>query len=139
MPSKRRVRSNTAIQTTDLANIKTGKHLIDGNNVYAIVTEGPARKEDTTKWESHRHYIDIHYVIKGQEKIGVTPVTSAKVVNAYDKAKDIIFYTAKGNYYKADAGNFFIFFPQDAHRPNLQVNGNETVKKIVVKISRVNE
>ncbi len=33
------------LQTTDLVNIKPGKHLIDGDNVYAIVTEGPTRKK----------------------------------------------------------------------------------------------
>ncbi|MBD0349801.1 MAG: YhcH/YjgK/YiaL family protein [Flavisolibacter sp.] len=122
------------LQTTDLAQIKPGKYFIEGDNVYATVTEGPARKEDTTLWESHHNYIDIHYVVQGQEKIGVAPVSSAKVVKEYDPARDIVFYTAKGAYYKADPGTFFIFFPKDAHRPNLQLNGNDLVKKVVVKV-----
>jgi biofilm protein TabA len=124
------------LQTADLDNIKPGKHLIDSENVYALVTEGPARKEDTTKWESHHNYIDIHYVIKGQEKIGIAPVASARIVTPYNKTRDIVFYTAKGKYYKADERNFFILFPKEAHKPNLQLTGNDPVKKVVVKIKR---
>jgi biofilm protein TabA len=132
-------RWNTAfnfLQTADLATIKPGKHAIIGDTVYALVTEGPARKEDTAKWESHKNYIDIHYVIKGQEKIGVAPLSAAEVVNPYDPVRDIAFYTARGKNYIAGPDNFFIFFPKEAHRPNLQVRGNELVKKIVIKIRR---
>lgn len=126
------------LQETNLVNIKPGKYLINGDNVYATVTEGPSKLDDTTKWESHVNYHDIHYVIDGTEKIGVAPVSSASVINNYDATRDIIFYTTKGKYYTADPGNYFIFFPQDAHRPNLRIEGHEMVKKIVVKIRREN-
>jgi beta-galactosidase beta subunit len=48
--------------------------------------------------KSHRNYIDLHYVIKGKEKIGVAPVTSAMVTKPYDATKDITNYTANGTY-----------------------------------------
>ena len=124
------------LEQTDLAALKPGKYLIDGDNVFAIVTEGPARREDTAKWEAHQLYQDIHYVIKGQEKIGVAPVSSATIINPYDLTKDIGFYKAIGKYYTATPGNFFIFFPQDAHKPSLQIKKGDTVKKIVIKVKR---
>lgn len=123
------------LKETDLANLKPGKYAIDGDNVFATVTDGPPKREDTTNWESHKNYLDIHYVIKGQEKIGVAPVASAKIIKEYNEARDIIFYTSKGNYYAAHPGNFFIFFPQDAHRPGLPLKVvQDNIKKIVLKI-----
>jgi biofilm protein TabA len=127
------------LQTTDLSKITAGKHLIDGENVYALVTEAPARKEDTVRWEGHRNYADVHYVIRGEEKINVAPLSAAKLVTAYNSSRDIAFYTANGSSYKADPGNFFIFFPQDVHRPNLQLNNDQVVKKIVLKIKLTEE
>ena len=31
-------------------------------------------------------------------------------------------------------GTFFLFFPGDAHRPNITPGGNKVVKKMVIKI-----
>jgi len=125
------------LKETDLSAIKPGKYLIDGDNVFATVTEGSPRRMDTTKWESHHNYQDIHYVISGKEQIGITNIDSVTVANEYNAARDLIFYTGKGKYYIAEPGTFFIFFPQDAHRPNLQLNGY-TDKKIVIKVRRSN-
>jgi biofilm protein TabA len=124
------------LQQTDLSQLKAGRYQIDGENVFATVTEGPAKLEDTTKWEAHRNYQDIHYVIRGRERVGVTPVALATIINPYDPVRDLGFYQASGKYYVADPGNFFIFFPKQAHRPNLQVDGPGIVKKIVVKVRR---
>lgn len=126
------------LKFTELSQLKPGKYLIDGENVFALVTEGPAKLIDTTKWESHRHYQDIHYVVKGKEKIGVAAISSLVLTDAYNPARDILFYKGEGKYYRADTGNFFIFFPKDGHRPGLKVQGDEVVKKIVVKVKRDN-
>lgn len=123
------------LKETDLIAIKPGKYFIDNDNVFATVTEGSAKLIDTTKWESHRNYQDIHYVISGKEQIGIANISSLTVTNEYNLIKDLIFYSGKGKYYIAEPGTFFIFFPQDAHRPNLQLNGY-AVKKVVIKIRR---
>jgi len=125
----------TFLEKTDLTAIRPGKYLIDGDDVFATVTEGTPRRIDTTKWESHRNYQDIHYVIRGKEQIGITNISSVTVANEYNPARDLIFYTGKGKYYTAEPGTFFIFFPQDAHRPNLQLD-KYTDKKIVIKVRR---
>lgn len=122
------------MRVTDLKNIKPGTYKIDGDNVYAMVTEGPGKEFEQGKWESHRHYNDIQYIIKGEEKIGVAPFSSLTVTEPYDNAKDIAFYTGKGKYYIAKPNTFFIFFPQYAHRPGIKVNTNEPIKKIVIKV-----
>lgn len=124
------------LKENKLDTLTPGKYQIEGEDVYATVTEGPAKDFEKTAWESHRNYHDIHYVIKGKEKIGIAPVSSATVTKDYDSEKDILFYTAKGKYYITDPDTFFIIFPQDAHRPGIKVEGFDEVKKIVIKIRK---
>ena len=122
------------LKNTDLNKIAKGKYPIDGENVYASVTADSSKNFDKTNWESHRKYIDIQYVINGEEKIGVYPVSKAAVAKEYDDKKDAANYSADGKLYSATPGTFFIFFPSDAHRPNITPGGNKVVKKIVIKV-----
>jgi YhcH/YjgK/YiaL family protein len=120
-----------------LEDIKPGKYPIDGDNVFASVTNSPSKEFERSAWESHRRYIDLQYVIKGKEKIGVAPLAEATVIKPYNEAKDGANYDAAGKYYIATPKEFFLFFPGDVHRPNIKVAGYDTVKKLVIKI-RVN-
>ena len=124
------------LKETDLANLKPGRYPIDGDNVFATVSEGPTRELDKTKWEAHQKYHDIHFVISGKEQIGITTVGSVTVVQAYDPSKDIGFYSGDGKYYLSDTTNFFIVLAGDAHRPGVKADGTDNVKKVVIKIRK---
>src|SRR4029078_626079 len=60
-------------KNTNLAEVKPGRYPIDGENVYAPVTEGKLRELSASSYEVHKHYADIQYVISGSEQIGVAP------------------------------------------------------------------
>jgi biofilm protein TabA len=125
------------LKNTDLDTIKQGKYILDGENVFVSVTEGPTKLIENAKWEAHHKYIDIQYVIMGKEKMGIAPISSAKPKTVFDEKKDVGFYDslAKSSaYYVAKPGTFFIFFPSDAHRPSIKVKGFDSDKKLVVKI-----
>ncbi|HZX58925.1 MAG TPA: YhcH/YjgK/YiaL family protein, partial [Mucilaginibacter sp.] len=122
------------LNDSKLDTLKPGKYVIDGENVYATITDAPSKTFEQSAWESHRNYIDLQYVIRGKEKIGVAPVTSATVIKPYDAGRDAANYNADGQFYIAAPGEFFLFFPGDAHRPNIKVDGYDTVKKLVIKI-----
>jgi biofilm protein TabA len=124
------------LNTTNLDTLSVGKHLIDDENVFVAVSEGPTKEYDKTGWESHRTYLDIHLMMVGKERIGMMDTTSAEVTNPYDATKDVANYhpNIKGNYYVADTNTLLIFFPQDAHRPSIHVDGFDKVKKLVIKI-----
>lgn len=125
------------LKNTDLKTLSNGRHVIDGDNVYAIVTEAPTKDYDKTAFESHRKYIDLQYVITGEENMAKTPVASVTVNKPYDETADIAYYTGEGKVYTVPAGTFMLFFPGEAHRPNITPGGNKVVKKIVIKIKAV--
>lgn len=119
----------------DLNALAPGKYLIAGDSAYAMISEFTAKKPEETQYESHRKYIDVQYVIRGKERIGVAPLASAKVTEPYDASKDIAHYRANGKFYLATPAQFFIFFPGDAHRPDLEAgHPAEQVKKLVIKV-----
>jgi biofilm protein TabA len=125
------------LRETDPDKIAPGKYKIDGERVYASVSEGNIKNLEDTRWEAHQKYIDIQYVAIGREKIGVAPLSKAVSTEPFNTEKDIGFYQIPEpgcKYYEALPGTFFIFFPQDAHRPGIKVKGTDSVKKIVIKI-----
>jgi len=46
----------------------------------------------------------------------------------------VINYQGEGTYYTAGQDEFFLFFPNNAHRPTIKAEGFDSSKKIVIKI-----
>lgn len=127
----------TFLKETNLSNLEIKRYDIDGENVYAMVSDYLSKNEEDARYEAHRKYIDIQYVIDGKELIGNAPLTRKKdILVAYDTTKDVEFMTVtQGTNSRATPANFFIFFPEDAHRPGLKDGENSHVRKIVMKLS----
>lgn len=119
---------------TDLMDAKPGRYEIDGDNIYYLVQEYDSKLPEAAKWESHKKYLDIQYVLSGTEQMGYAYITDMEVIQDALEAKDCIYYAGEGRMLLAKAGTFAIFFPDDIHRPGLMVKQQEPVKKIVVKI-----
>lgn len=117
----------------DLVNMADGKHVIDGENIFANVQSYETK--DAAPFEGHRKYIDIQYMIKGKEKVGVTDYTNCTTKEAYNIEKDIEFLDSEKKTYQIfEEGNFLVFFPQDAHQPALNPDKKLFVKKVIVKV-----
>ena len=126
------------LMNTDLANLSIGRHDIDGDQIFALVSEYESVPKEKQKPESHQKYIDIQYVVRGEEVIGHSLLTSAyEVVQDELATRDLLFYKAAEN--EADMvlrpGVYGIFFPNDIHRPGCSSGKTCLVKKIVVKLA----
>jgi YhcH/YjgK/YiaL family protein len=142
---------------TDLEKVAVGKHVLDSESITAkvqsvqkdvevigiqpnsghvtvAITENPTKAFEQTNWESHQKNIDVQYVSVGAEKMGIVKIADAKVIEAYNPAKDVAHYQAEGKFYEARPGTIFIFFPDDVHRVNVKVEGIEKDKKVVIKV-----
>jgi len=122
------------LQSTDLEKLEIGKHEIDGKNIFVVVSEYDAKDIEQGKWEAHRNYLDIQYVVSGKEKIGYASIDEMKMIGEYNQDKDVLFLQGEGDLLLVNEGAFALFAPQDAHMPGIKVNNGEHVKKIVVKI-----
>jgi YhcH/YjgK/YiaL family protein len=122
------------IRNTDLKNIKPGKYEIDGENIFALINEYETKIESEGKLEAHRKYIDVQYVISGEELMGYSPLGNQQVLEPYKEKNDIIFFSGEKSFTKVSAGMFAIFFPADVHMPGIRVENKTLVKKLVIKV-----
>ena len=95
------------------------KYELDGKALYASVQEYTTKLPQDGKLEGHRNYIDIQYIVSGQERIDLVDIAKAQEKTAYDPVKDVQFYQDAGisGTYRLEAVDYGIFFPQDLHKP----------------------
>lgn len=107
-----------------------------GEDVYAVISKYTTKDLEHVYYESHEKYIDLQYIISGEEYIGLTCHTAVlKVISPYNENKDIEFYDYDGgDLLLAKPDRYFIFFPHDIHKPCIKVDDKSEVKKIVIKI-----
>jgi biofilm protein TabA len=120
---------------TDFSNMPNGKVEIRGQELYAMVMSYDTKARDAGKWEAHRKYIDIQYVVNGSEKVGFCDVADMTIAQAYDKEKDCAIFKGTGDFVTLSAGTFAVFFPHDAHMPGIAEGAPASVKKVVVKVA----
>lgn len=122
------------LKQNDLNKIAVGKYAIEGDNIYVAVQDYQTKELKDGKLEAHKKYIDIQYVIEGEERIGYSDISKTIPQTDYNKEKDIIFLNGDAEFITANKDNFFIFYPQDAHMPSIATNIPSFVKKAVFKI-----
>jgi YhcH/YjgK/YiaL family protein len=126
----------TFLKTSDLSKLEIKRYDIDGDNLYAAVSEYITKNEEDARFEAHQKYIDIQYIISGIEKMSIAPLSLKKeILEPYDASKDVEFMTVS-NFTSVNAtpSEFLIFFPSDIHRPGVKVGENSSVRKIVIKV-----
>jgi YhcH/YjgK/YiaL family protein len=119
-----------------LPNVPVGKHAIEGEQVYALVQKAPSRAAESAQFESHRKYIDIHYVVSGQETSGFAPAEELKLAVPYDESKDVMLYDVPRQYTRIEVrpGQFVVYHPGQAHLPNTHLQGPHDLHKVVIKV-----
>jgi YhcH/YjgK/YiaL family protein len=123
------------LKLNDLSKLDIGQYRLEGDSLFVNVSEYTTLNEEETRFEAHRKYADIQYLVSGEEKIGVVPLAVSTVTDPYNPKKDVAFLTTAENHYRlASPERFFVFFPDDAHRPGVKSSDNILVRKVVVKV-----
>ncbi len=119
----------------DLQNLELRRYEIDGDRIFANVSDALTRDLDKTNCEVHLKIIDIQFAVRGTEGFGLSSQVGSKIVRAYDPVKDVMLLVPGDEKVVASGPTrFFVFFPGDPHRPNMTVGEKSQVKKVVVKI-----
>ena len=99
-----------------------------------IIQNSVTKKIEDAVLEAHRKYIDIQCVIEGEENFGVVSSANQAITKPYDAEKDYALFSGETSFIKLIVGSFIILFPQDLHRPCVEIRSSKPVKKIVLKI-----
>ncbi len=121
-----------------LLDLPDGRVDLDGDRVYALIQRYATMPAGAPKFEYHRKYIDVQFIVAGSEIIGWAPRENMSVTDDYDTGKDVCFGTvAEGAWTPVHlgAGKLAVLWPEDAHAPKLAAGSPSTVVKIVVKVA----
>lgn len=123
----------------DLTAIPKGKYTIEGTDITVSVEDSENGDITERKSESHRHTIDLQYVVRGTERFGIidhqTSTPSSKYrpdVTHYNYDKD------KARFYDSSTDSFFIFFPDDWHIAKLKTDlPDQSIRVVVAKVKYI--
>ncbi len=124
------------LKDTDFTSIENGKHPIQGEEMFMVVFDYKTSSEK--KAEQHKKYIDVQFMISGEEAIGVGyDNPENEVIQEYNPEKDAKLYgkIKDETYFNINSGQFAIFFPEDIHRPGCTHKEESSIRKCVLKIA----
>jgi len=116
--------------------IPDGRHAIDGDDVFALVSTYDTGPSTEKRFETHVRHVDLQYVAAGHERILHAPADALAVETPYDEAADVAFYAEPpfASSLLMRPGDLAVFHPHDAHKPGCMAGGRHTVRKVVVKV-----
>lgn len=111
-----------------------GTTVLDEDNVWANVIEVQELPQNVRLFEAHRKFIDIHYILMGEEKFGYANIESLKTKQPYNAVDDYELLEGEINAIFLKAGDFMITFPEDAHIPDYEKINDDKLVRVVVKV-----
>lgn len=120
--------------SADLASLPPGRHDVDGDEVFALVSDYQTRAASEAFWEAHRRHVDVQFVHSGLERIAYGDLAQFDT-EPYDVERDLVVARGEsGRFVEVGPGGFVILLPHDVHMPGLTGERQEAVRKIVVKV-----
>ncbi len=119
------------LRKTDFSKMAAGDYPINDKMYYKVVDL--TTKPDPLP-ETHKDYIDVQFLLSGEEAIGVAEISCEKETVKADKEHDVWFYNCKTQKIALKEGDFMIFYPSDIHAPGMTVTSPVNCRKIVVKV-----
>jgi YhcH/YjgK/YiaL family protein len=112
-----------------------GRYDIDGDNCYYMVQRYDAKSPFESQFESHRDYIDIQIMIKGEEIIRFEDMRKLSLSKEYTPDYELFTMNKDYDSVRLTDGELVIIFPGEPHAPGIRAEGTDgKVCKMVVKI-----
>ena len=124
------------LRSADLKSLPNGKMEIDGDRVFAYVSEPELKPFGTGKSEAHRAYVDIQSPIGGAETIGLVTLREKELALPFNVKDDYVLFESKVEPLTLLPGEFVAFFPPcGGHNPCCTLDKKPRKnKKICVKV-----
>lgn len=122
--------------STDFSTLDVGRYEVDGDALYYMVQNPTLKDEEDARYEIHRRYADIQLALTSGETILALPADQIEAWQPFNEEKDVCFSSNSEPGIPLDMRPecFAIFFPQDAHMPNLRGSDERSSRKVVVKV-----
>lgn len=122
-----------AVLEWDLGQLPMGRNEIDGDNAFVNRFDYDTMPETQAAWEGHRAYGDVHVLLEGHEKIGVSNVESLTQVCAKPEEDFVGFEGPVQTWFHMTPEDVLIVYPEDIHMVKVSDLGPFHVKKCCFK------
>ncbi len=122
------------LRCTRLEALQAGRVDLDGDRVFALVSDYLTKPIELGRWEAHRRYLDLQSLGSGTERIGWAPLHRLRE-ESREEQRDLTWLYGSGEFLTLRPGDFILLWPADGHMPGIAVEAPAPVKKIVVKIA----
>jgi len=120
----------------DVSKVAEGKYPIDGDKVILQVMSYETKDLAAARFEAHKKYIDIQFVLDGKEACFARALEGLEPAEPFIEERDVGFYKGEGGAFLPLTPDVFaVFFPHDAHKPSCNLEGKRKLRKIVVKVA----
>ena len=120
-----------------ILSLVNGSYDVGYNNIKMNLGKYFTKSENEKFWESHKKYLDVQIMINGTEKVAINDIRDMEV-KSFDEEKDLtILEGDKAFDIIMKTGDVLVFFPNDVHKPELNVSENDdsgNIRKIVTKV-----
>lgn len=121
------------LKNADLSQLHSGRNEVSGDDVFINRFGFDTMPENEAFWEGHIGYGDIHIVLDGHEKIGVSDAASL-TETVRKEAEDFVGYEGPVQAWAPmSAGSVLIVYPEDVHLVKVTDGEPSHVEKAVVK------
>lgn len=122
------------LQTADLRDLLKGRNEIDGDNAFVNRFDYQTMPQEQAIWEGHIRYADIHVLLSGREKIGVT--NAAHLTETVRKPEEdfVGFEGEVLSWFPMTPEDALIVFPEDIHMVKVQDGESTLVEKACFKV-----
>lgn len=129
----------TFLQTQGDADRDTGRFEIPDSTLAGFSQAYETTEaNDELRYEAHRQFIDVQYIISGSETMKWLPLDEIDVTDEYSEENDCLLGVAQNGSHgdiPFQAGQVMILYPTDAHAPGVtNGEGPLAVKKLVIKV-----
>ncbi len=119
------------------ADSEPGRYTVDGDSIFVNMAAYTTKPHAECKYENHKRYIDIQYVLSGAERIDLIDADKLTVTEDKYADGDIAFFadSEAQTSVNLQAGDFVLIFADEAHRPCMaDKNVPSAVAKAVAKV-----
>jgi YhcH/YjgK/YiaL family protein len=122
------------LRNTDVAALPLGRQPLGATGCTVIVGEAAPKTKEAARLEGHRVFIDIQYMVTGEEFIGYLPRAHCRELSD-DVTNDFQELQGSAEFQTLRPGCFAIYFPEDAHQPSIGTGAyTGLIRKIVIKV-----
>lgn len=122
------------LQTADLSTLVKGRNEIDGDRVFVNRFDYQTMPREQAIWEGHIRYADIHVLLSGHEKIGVTNVDSLTQTVCKPEEDFVGFEGEVLSWLPMTTEDILIVYPEDIHMVKVMDGESVTVEKACFKV-----